>query len=223
MGDFFYNASLKVLPGLFMGVTRLLYATCRREVIGQEYKDRCVAGGAYILAFWHYGVYYIIHQTPGETGVAMVSASRDGEYIARVMHRIDFVTVRGSRGRDKGGFRAMLQMIPLLKEGRTGAIVVDGSQGPARVAQPGAVILASKTGVPILPVGWAADRYHAFGSWDRSILPKPFARITLGYGEPLTVPAGVRGPELEAHRLRLEQSLNDLYQQCWQRFGREEH
>jgi len=212
-----------MVPPLFLGLTRILYATCRQQIFGEEHRDRCAAAGPYIIAFWHYGTYYILHQTRGEAFVAMVSASRDGEFVARALERIGFVTVRGSRGRDKGGLKALLQMVPWLEKGRNGAIVADGSQGPARVVQPGAILLASRTGAPILPMGWAADRYYAFASWDRSILPLPFTRIALGYGEPLYVPSGIKGVALEESRLELERRLNALYEESWQRFGRQGH
>ena len=84
-------------------------------------------------------------------------------------------------------------------------------------------MLASKAGAAIVPVAWAADRYKTFRSWDRTALPMPFAKVVIHYGEPIEVPAGVRSEELEQYRLRLEQSLDDLYERAWQEFGRTEH
>jgi hypothetical protein len=153
----------------------------------------------------------------------MVSASSDGEYVARLLTRLGHATVRGSKGKGKQGYKALLEMAQWMDKGRMAVIVADGSQGPSRLAQPGAIILASRTGAPILPTAWAADRYYAFNSWDRSILPKPFARIYLSHAEPLWVAPKIRGQELEDKRLELEGSLNDLYAKVWGRFGRKEH
>jgi len=136
--------------------------------------------------------------------------------------RMGLATVRGSRG--KGGLRALKEMKAAMDgEGKKAAIVVDGSQGPALKVQAGAILLASKTGAPILPFVWGADRYWAFKSWDRTVLPKPFAELAVYYGASLHVPAGIRAVDLEAYRLNLEERLNKLYCRAWGRFGIEHH
>ena len=151
----------------------------------------------------------------------MVSASEDGEFVARILARQGVVAVRGSRNR--GGFAALKGLIALLRQGYNAAIVADGSQGPARAMQAGAVLLAGKSGAPILPLAVAADRYWAFRSWDRTLLPKPFARLDLWYGEPMTVPENPGQEEVEHCRLEMERRLNGLYVQAWAGFGKEAH
>jgi hypothetical protein len=220
---FSHRLALTLAPPLYQLLTSLLFRSCRLEEAGVEHLDRCEKGGAYIAAFWHYGIYYIIYRSQGRPWAAMVSASRDGEYIARLLERMGYETVRGSRGRDKEGVKALREMTAWLKKGGRAAIVADGSQGPAQVVQAGAIILASRTGVPVLPVVWSADRYCTFKSWDRSIVPKPFSRIYMCYGEPLIVSPRARGEEFEERRLELEKRLNGLYKKSWARFGREKH
>ena len=215
--------TLALVPPLYQAVTGVLFKSCRLEEDGLEYRAQCYAGGPFIAAFWHYSIYYIISHSVDRPLVAMVSASADGEYVSRVLQRLGHTAVRGSKGRGKQGFKALMEMAQWMTRGRMAAMVADGSQGPARVAQPGAIILASRTGAPILPTAWAADRYHAFGSWDRSVLPKPFARIYMCHAEPIWVPPRIQGQELEEKRLELEKGLNDLYAKVWRRFGREEH
>ena len=215
--------SLVLVPPLYQAVTGLLFKSCRLQEDGLEYRARCSEAGPFIAAFWHYSIYYIIQRSVDRPWVAMVSASSDGEYVAKLLNRLGHATVRGSRGRGKQGFKALLEMAQWMTRGRRAAIVADGSQGPARVAQPGAIILASRTGAPILPTAWAADRYYVFNSWDRSILPKPFARIYLCHAEPLWVAPKIQGQELEDKRLELENRLNTLYEKVWSRFGRKEH
>jgi lysophospholipid acyltransferase (LPLAT)-like uncharacterized protein len=221
--DLVYKLGLALVPPVYQLTTALLFKTCRLEETGTEFLDRCEKKGPYIAVFWHYGIYYTIHSSKGRSWAAMVSASKDGEYVARLLERMGYETVRGSRGKDKEGVKALREMTASLQKGRRAAIVADGSQGPPRVLQPGALILASRTGVPILPLAWAADRYYTFRSWDRSIVPLPFATIRMCYGEPLTVPQRLRGEEFEAQRLGLENQLNDLYEKAWARFGRREH
>jgi lysophospholipid acyltransferase (LPLAT)-like uncharacterized protein len=216
--------SLTLVPPFYQAVTGLLFKSCRLEEDGLEYRARCYEAGPFIVAFWHYSTYYILQRGVGHRSVvAMVSASSDGEYVARLLERLGHATVRGSRGRGKQGYKALLEMAQWMTRGKMAAIVADGSQGPARIAQPGAIILASRTGAPILPTAWAADRYYVFNSWDRSILPKPFARIYLSHAEPLWVAPKIRGQELEDKRLELEDRLNNVYEKVWNRFDRKKH
>jgi lysophospholipid acyltransferase (LPLAT)-like uncharacterized protein len=215
--------SLALIPPLYQAVTEVLFKSCRLEEDGLEYWTQCDARGPFIAAFWHYSIYYILRRSVDQPLVAMVSASSDGEYVTRILQRLGHTAVRGSKGKGKQGFKALMEMAQWMTRGRMAAMVADGSQGPARVAQPGAIILASRTGAPILPMAWSADRYHAFGSWDRSILPYPFARMYLCHAEPIWVPSRIQGQELEDKRLELEKRLNDLYAKAWHRFGRKEH
>ena len=111
----------------------------------------------------------------------------------------------------------------IKKRGRNAAIVADGSQGPAMKVQAGALLLASKTGAPIIPFTVGADRYIAFRSWDRTILPKPFSKIIIKWGEPLAVPPGLKADGIEEFRLKLEERLTDDYREVWGHFGKDEH
>lgn len=219
-----YRLSLAIGPLIFGLLTRLLFATCRIRWVGREHlQEMDREERPLIAAFWHYGVFLILHLSRGKRKwVAMVSASKDGEYVARIVESFGFETVRGSRNR--GGIGALKGMVKAVKErGLSAAIVADGSQGPPLVAQPGAVLLASHSGVDILPVGWAADRYWSFRSWDRTVLPKPFARIVVEVGEPLPVPGGLGSEGLEDARLDLDRRLSAIYRRCWATFGREAH
>lgn len=223
-GGYGRRLALWLVPRLYGGLIRLLFATCRVRVMGDDHRARCEATRApFVAAFWHYSVFPVIelHRDRGRGWAAMVSASSDAEFLARVLERKGLVTARGSRNRS--GVRALKGLIDLMRQGLNAAIVADGSQGPPRVMQAGALLLASKTGAPILPIAVAADRYWAFRSWDRTILPKPFARIVLAYGEPLTVPAECGGAELEPLRLAVEQRLNRLYVSVWRAAGRKPH
>jgi lysophospholipid acyltransferase (LPLAT)-like uncharacterized protein len=223
MNTILHKLSLAVVPQFYRAFTGLLFSTCHLQEEGIAYLKECEAAGPYIAAFWHYGIYYIIYQSRKKPWVAMVSASKDGEYVARLLNSMGHVTVRGSKGKEKDGVKALRRMTEWVKKGRMAAIVADGSQGPAHRVQAGAIILASRTGVPILPVAWSADRYYTFKSWDRSIIPKPFSHIYMCYGEPMTVSSRIRGEEFEEKRLELEKRLNGQYKKAWARFGRQNH
>ncbi len=213
---------LAVAPLVYRGLTSLLFASCRVKIHGfKDYQNWVRSNKPFILVFWHYGLLFDMTRDEGVEFAAMVSASRDGEFISRTLNAMGIVTVRGSRNR--GGLAALKGLLRYLKQGKTAALVADGSQGPARVMQPGAILLASRTGAPIVGMGWGASRYKAFGSWDRTALPLPFARIGLWYSEPLQVPPELDADGIEKYRLIMEERLNDLYRQSWEEFGVEEH
>jgi len=218
---FFYRLLLVVVPWLYAGVSRVLFATCRVRVHGAENLERCEA--KCVAVFWHYSVFPIIAVNRGRDRgwAAMVSASDDAEFVARILARQGVVSVRGSRSR--GGLAALKGLIGLMHQGYNAVIVADGSHGPAKVMQAGAILLASKSAAPILPMAVAADRYWVFRSWDRTLLPKPFARLDLWYGEPMIVPEKAGAEEIERCRLEMEQRLNGLYAQAWAELGKSGH
>ncbi len=214
--------SLFIVPILYAILTKILFATCRVRQYGRENYDGLFRRQQpFVAAFWHYSIFYTMHLIEGREWVAMVSGSSDAEYVAKLLNRMGLSTVRGSRG--KGGLRALRKMAVFMAAGKKAAIVADGSQGPALQVQAGAIYLASRTGAPILPFAWGADRYWAFHSWDRMVLPKPFARLALCYGEPMYVPARLRAADLEVCRLQLEERLRALYSRAWGCFGVKQH
>lgn len=219
---FLYRFSLWVAPHFFRLLSFILFSTCRVQRRGLEhFTGLAGTGSPFIVSFWHYGVIYIVYQRVKIPQVAMVSASKDGEYVARILQSRGGTPVRGSRNR--GAIGALKGLIREMTMGKTAVLVADGSQGPARIAQAGTVLLASRMGAPILPVGWAADRCSTFRSWDRTAIPLPFARVVLRYGEPISVPPELKSGELEEYRLKLEHALNELYGKSWGEFGRKEH
>ncbi len=160
-----------------------------------------------IAALWHSSLIYTLYHFRNNPATVMVSASSDGEWVARALRIWGQFPVRGSRL--KGGLAAIREMERLITERHISAgIVADGANGPALRAQKGAVILARDTGLPIIPTGFAARPAYHFHSWDRMTLPLPCSRVAMVYGPPITVPAGSRGGELERYRLLLEKSLN---------------
>lgn len=219
---FLYKLSLWIIPLSLAWLMRLWFATCRVRVHGREHLQSLLdAGKPVIVSFWHYALLLVFYQLRNYSGVAMVSASRDGEYIARLARQFGLETARGSR--NKNGVQALKDLLKAARAGKNTAIVADGSQGPPMVAQPGAILLASRTGVPILPVAWSASRYLSINSWDRTAAPRPFATVDFIYGEPLYVPADIKGDGIEEYRGKLEERLNLLYEEVWLLHGRKTH
>src|SRR5499427_5046185 len=118
--------------------------------------------------------------------VTMASRSKDGEIIALWLERNGYVVVRGSTTR--GGGEALRQMVRHVRSGRHAALTVDGPQGPPRKVRPGIVELARLTGGWILPITSSCSRPRFLASWDRYLLPLPFSRGVVAYGEPFPIP-----------------------------------
>lgn len=213
---------LRLAPITLALVMRLCFATCRVRVHGGEnFPDPRRTGKPVIASFWHYSLIYLFHFLRGQKATVMVSASRDGEYIARLAGYFGFRAARGSRNRK--GAEGLKVLIRAAREGESCALVADGSQGPPLVAQPGAILLASRCGLPIIPMLWSAARYFTVRSWDRTAIPRPFSRIDYYFGEPLQVPDQLSREGIEHYRLLLERRLNDLYGRAWQVYGKNEH
>lgn len=221
MSDFVYRVSLAVIPRVFVILTRLWFGTCRLEVHGKKFLQEVAGQGTCVAVFWHYSFVYLFYHLRPYPSAIMVSASKDGEYIARVTELFNHVPLRGSSNR--GGVRALKGMLKELKNGKNCGIVADGSQGPARKVQPGCILLASKSGKPIFPMTWGATKYLSFKSWDKTTVPLPFSKVVLHYGEPLYVPADLSSEQVEKYRLELEQRLNRIYSTSWSDSGRKPH
>ncbi|HEX9218970.1 MAG TPA: DUF374 domain-containing protein, partial [Gemmatimonadaceae bacterium] len=113
------------------------------------------------------------------------SEHRDGELVARAASSLGFGLIRGSSTR--GADRALISIVRELQAGREVAITPDGPRGPAAKFAPGALVAAQRSDSFILPVVAVADRAWRLRSWDRFMIPKPFARVTIAYGNPTKV------------------------------------
>lgn len=217
-----HQAAVRIVPLLASWLIRVWFFTCRTTEHGGDCKERAVATGKPVIAvFWHYSLTYLLYHMRSYRAAALVSASRDGDYLARLAGHLGFSVVRGSRNRR--GLLAVKELKKRIDVGDNLAIVADGSQGPALQAQGGPVLLASRSGSPILPIVWSASRYHTFRSWDRLAVPTLFARVEVFFGEPLFVPAGLDADGLEVHRRELERALLELYRRAWSRYDKEGH
>jgi hypothetical protein len=165
--------------------------------------------GPVVGAVWHDGLLVGAWRWHG-LGVAVpVSRSRDGDLIDAVLTRLGFSeSPRGSSSR--GGIGVLRAMIRAVRAGHVVAVLVDGPRGPARAAKPGVVALASAAGAALVPIGIAARPCLRFGSWDRTMLPLPFARVHCIYGAPVRLPKRSDDADVEHWRAELEGSLHRL-------------
>ena len=140
-----------------------------------------------LFALWHGRMFLSIQAHRHEGIVTMASRSKDGEIIAGWLERNGYSVVRGSSTR--GGSEALREMVRRMRDGRGGALTVDGPTGPPRRVQPGIVSLARMTDAWILPITSSSARPKFLSSWDRYLLSLPFSRNVVLYGEPFPIEA----------------------------------
>jgi lysophospholipid acyltransferase (LPLAT)-like uncharacterized protein len=140
-----------------------------------------------LFALWHGRMFLSIQAHRHEGIVTMASRSKDGEIIAGWLERNGYSVVRGSSTR--GGSEALREMVRRMRDGRGGALTVDGPTGPPRHVQPGIVSLARMTGAWILPITSSSARPRFLSSWDRYLVPAPFSSNVVLYGEPFPIDA----------------------------------
>lgn len=193
----------------FYAIISVLGRTIRWETKGLEHLDQVKASGSTpVFCLWHNRLFAGTYFLRDRGIVVITSQSRDGEYIARFLKRFGFGTVRGSSTR--GGVKALVEMIRLMRLGHPMAFTVDGPRGPRYEAKSGAVLLAKKTGNPLLPFTVECERFWTIGSWDRLQIPKPFTRARFEMGAPIDVDPAARDDEIEQKRLELQDALNRL-------------
>src|SRR5687767_1154177 len=167
---------------VFYVLIKLIGLTARFEVIGWENHEEIEKNGSLpIYVFWHDRIFLTTYWWRKRRIVVMTSRSFDGEYIARFIQRFGYGAVRGSSTR--GGVGAIVEMARLMRVGCTTAFTIDGPKGPRYVAKLGAVMLAKKSGHPIVAVTMALARYWKVPSWDSFQIPKPLTRSRV-YVEP---------------------------------------
>ena len=160
-----------------------------------------------IYVFWHENILVPLYLR-GRCDLAMLlSKHRDADVLARVAHHMGFDCVRGSTNR--GSAAALLDMTRRGKHMHL-AITPDGPRGPRRKLAIGPVYLASRTGLPIVPLGFGADCPWRAKSWDRFAVPRPYSQVRGIIGPAVYISAGLDRDELEARRQGVERLLTDL-------------
>ena len=161
--------------------------------------------GAVIFVGWHSQLLVPLWHHRFTGGWAVVSEHADGELIARILERIGYTCIRGST--THGAARALIRMVRTVRAGNDIGITPDGPLGPRYVAQPGAVYLASRSGCPIVAMGFATRWFIQFNSWDKFKIPLPCSLGAITYSAPLHVPSPLRESDVEVWRQRMQEAL----------------
>ena len=188
-------------------VIRLLGPTLRFEVLGWHRAERVhTSGKRCIWAFWHRVIIPIVWWHRHHGVVVMNTTAFDGQWTRKVIEWLGFGTAQGSSSR--GGLRGLAVMARRLVEGVDCAFTIDGPRGPRYVAKPGPVMLARKTGCPVLVFHIGVSRGKTFErTWDHFLLPVPFARAVILFSEPIYVPADANAEALETKHAEMQKEL----------------
>src|SRR3990172_6789260 len=199
----------RVFPFLGWLLISLWSMSVRTRKVRRDIPDGFKAAGANIIyAFWHGRQFLLFYNHRNAGAVIPASESRDGEIQAGILKYFGFNVVRGSSKRK--GERALLGLVDGLRKGRDIAIAVDGPRGPIYEAKQGITYLAGKLNKQIVPVMASAERYWILEKiWDKYLLPRPFTKGVIVYGEPIIV-NGTGEEELESKRKELQSALHRL-------------
>jgi lysophospholipid acyltransferase (LPLAT)-like uncharacterized protein len=198
---------IPLIAAAVFSVIRMLGPTLRYEVLGWQHaesvyeaKRRCV------FAFWHRVIVPIAWWARNRGIVVMNTTAFDGQWTRKVIEWLGFGTAQGSSSR--GGLRGLAVMAKRLEEGKDCAFTIDGPRGPRYMAKPGPVMLARKTGCPILVFHIGVDRGTTFErTWDHFLLPAPFARTVMLFAPPIYVPRDASAEVMEAKQTEMQREL----------------
>lgn len=194
---------------VFYVLIKLIGRSVRFKVEGWEHWEAAsLESRIPIYTFWHDRVFLATYFWQKRRIVVMTSKSFDGEYIARFIQRFGYGAARGSSTR--GAVGALVEMVKLMQAGSPTAFTIDGPKGPRHIAKMGAILLAKKTGHPILPFTITPARYWAAKSWDRFQVPMPFTRVLVVIAPPIFVPADADEELLETKREELQRALDEI-------------
>ena len=164
-----------------------------------------------IFVFWHNRMFFMTYFMAiryiyrGHRVVVFSSHSKDGEIMTRLESSLGASVIRGSTS--KGAIKGLINLFRKALTGYSPVITPDGPRGPKYEVQDGLVFLAQKTGFPIIPISWNANRFHRFKSWDSFMIPLPFARVRVTYGQPVIAQAH---EDKEALRQRIKDALMEI-------------
>ena len=219
-----YSFKQKILIHLadwtFYLLIKFIGKTIRYETEGWENFQKIERDGKIpIYSFWHNRIFAGTYFFRNRGIVVITSQSFDGEYIARFIRRFGYGAARGSSTR--GGVGALIEMIRLMKRGLPMGFTVDGPRGPKYVAKTGAVLLAKKTGNPMMPFVVETEKFWTINSWDNLRIPKFFTRAKVFIAEPIYVAKDADETEIEAKRKELQKKLDEMVElgEQWRESG----
>ena len=201
---------IPMIVGAAVALQHVIGPTLRFDVVGRQHFEGVLAAGRRcIFSFWHRAIFLSTWWWRNRGIVPMTSANFDGQLVAGVLERMGYGTAQGSSTR--GGLRGLATLAERVAKGRDAAFAVDGPRGPRYIAKPGPVLLARRTGCPIICLHFRAERGHTFQkSWDQFQIPYPFSRVVLIIGPPIEVPADAGREAVESKHAEMQRLLEQV-------------
>jgi lysophospholipid acyltransferase (LPLAT)-like uncharacterized protein len=162
--------------------------------------------GQVLFCFWHSRLLSLCYTHRYRNIGIMVSQSFDGEWMSGIATKLGYRVFRGSASRD--GAKALISM--LRSTGGDLSLTVDGPRGPAEKVKPGIVALALHSNLPLVPITCVAEKAWRLKSWDRFIIPKPFSKVTVRYGEMVPIPDDLDEDQLGVITKKIEDGINRI-------------
>lgn len=186
-------------------LVNLVMLTCRVR-IGRKWvlQERWKKDGT-IYALWHNKTLVPVYFFRGRGLRTLISLSRDGHYQANIFRYFGWRPLRGSTSR--GGTEALRRCVAILRKGQSIGITPDGPKGPPHQVQPGVILMASLSQRPIVPVGIASNPQKCLGTWDRYMIPKPFATTAIFFGDPIIVGPDISREDIPDLSERIRQAI----------------
>ena len=182
---------------------KFLYGTCRWDVKGRNQIEELIQSGkAVIVASWHGKLLPVFMNLSSCNYHALAGMHKDAELISQIGAKMGWKLLRGSSSdRGKEVFKEIVSV--LSKPGEVFGITPDGPKGPPNEVKNGIVKLASLSGCKILPLGFAIKNSFELSTWDRTVIPLPFSKLSMNYGEPISVPRKLKRNELENYTIQI--------------------
>ena len=198
---------IPVIASVVYALIRLIGPTLRIEFVGwRNIQCKYDQGKRMVGTFWHRSIFCMTWIWRHRGTVVMNTPNFDGQWTRRVIERLGFGTAQGSSSR--GGLKGLLVMAKKLEEGHDVAFTIDGPRGPRYVAKPGPVMLARRTGQPIVMVHIGIERGHTFEkSWDLFKIPYPFSRVVFVMVPTIDVPADADRDMMERKHAEMQAGL----------------
>lgn len=204
------RVKLELIFRVLWFISTAILVTVRVRVEGDEKVENLIRDGkGGLILPWHGMSMLPIYRYRNYGFYSMVSVSKDGELQNKILQSRGFKTIRGSSGRH--GIRALLESVRCIMNGNIMAITPDGPKGPAKKVQPGPVYLAQKSKCPVLPVGVACKPCKRLSSWDAHMVPMPFARAVIVFGDPIFIDADEDESKVS---FRIERAINDAQERA---------
>jgi lysophospholipid acyltransferase (LPLAT)-like uncharacterized protein len=205
----------RALIPLGFGLYRLWARTLRLQVEDPYDVVGFVRKQPVIFAIWHNRLLMLPRvfdpSFPTRQSYGLISASRDGDFIARFIERSGYGTIRGSSSRK--GVIALRQLMDTLAADGNVLFTPDGPRGPVYQLSQGVIFVAQKSGAPIVPIHMEYSSCWRLKSWDRFVVPRPFATLRAKFGEPIRIAPLSEPQQLEDERLRLQNAMMSLVEQ----------